>query len=86
MALVFAIMHLYAFAFFIVSVNSFLIFFFNLVLINKTEWSTLPACSSLRCSFNRGNIEGTNSSNLCLMCVYVCFVLCLRSDRFCGLT
>ena len=25
--------------------------------------------------FNRGNIEGTNSENLCLMFVYVSFVL-----------
>ena len=74
------------FAFLIVSANSFFIFFFNVVLINKMEWSTIPARSSLTCSFNRGNIEGTNSSNLCLMFVHVCFVLCLRSYRFCGLT
>ena len=86
MALVFATMHLYASAFLIVSASSFVIFFFNLALVNKTEWSTIPACSSLMCSFNRGNVEGTNSSNLCLMFGHVCFVLCLRSDRFCGLT
>ena len=37
--------------------------------------------------FNRGDIEGTNSSNiLCLMFVDVCFVSCLHRDRFCGQT
>ena len=28
----------------------------------STEWSTIPACPSLMCLFNRGNTEGTNSS------------------------
>ena len=36
------------------------------------------------CSFNRGNSEGTNFENLCLMFVYVCFTfakwLVLESD------
>ena len=50
------------FLFYIVSVYSFFIFFFNLVSINQTEWLTISACPSLMCSFNRGNIEGTNSS------------------------
>ena len=67
MALVFAIMHLYNFLkFHIVSVHSFFIFFFNLVSINETEWSTIPACPSLMCSFNRGNTEGTKSSKMCV--------------------
>ena len=36
--------------------------------------------------FDRGDIEGTNSSNiLCLMVVDVCFVSCLHRDRFCEL-
>ena len=35
----------------------FCIFFFNMVLINKTELLMIPACASLMCSFNRGNIE-----------------------------
>ena len=50
---------------YIVSVHSFLsfFFFFNMISINLTAWSTIPACSILMCSFNRGNIEGTNSSN-----------------------
>ena len=39
-----------------------------------TGWSTIPACLSLICSFNRGNIEGTNSSKICVMFVYVCFM------------
>ena len=46
----------------------------------------IPACPSLMCSFNRGSIEGTNSENLCLMFVYVCFVFCLHRECFCGLT
>lgn len=48
------------------------LFSFNLVLINYTEWSMIPACPSLMYSFNRGYIEGTNLKNLCLM--FVCFV------------
>ena len=47
---------------------------FNLASINKTEWSTIPACPSLMCYFNRGNTAGTNSSKMCLMFVYVCFM------------
>ena len=67
MALVFAIMHLYNFLlFYIVSVHSFFIFCFNLVSINKTEWSMIPACPGLMCAFNRGNIEGTNSLKICV--------------------
>ena len=38
----------------------------------STEWSTIPACPSLMCFFNRGDTEGTNSLKiLCLMFVYV---------------
>ena len=44
-----------------------------------------PACPSLMCSFNRGNIEGTNSSNICVWCLCM-YVLCLRSDWFCRLS
>ena len=40
--------------------------FFSLVSINQTEQSTIPACPSLMCSFNRGNIEGTNYSKICV--------------------
>ena len=39
-----------------------------------------------KCSFNRGNTEGTNSSKKKLMFVHVCFVLCLYRDWFGGLT
>ena len=46
MALVFAIMHLFK-NIFIVSVHSFFVFFFNLVLINEMEWWMMPACPSL---------------------------------------
>ena len=81
MALVFAIMHLYNFLkFCIVSVHSFFIFFFNLVLINYIEWLIIPACPSLMCSFNRGNTEQSKLENLCLIFVssvlfYVCKVI-----------
>ena len=34
----------------------------------------IAACPSLMCSFNRGNTEGTNFENLCLMFVYVSFM------------
>ena len=30
------------------------------------KWSTVPVCPSLMCSFNRGKIEGTNSSKICV--------------------
>ena len=46
----------------------------------------IPACPSLVCSFNGGNIKQSNSSDICLMFVYARLVLCLRSDLFCGLT
>ena len=80
MTLVFAVMHLYnILEFFIASVHSF---FYTLKKKKKsnidksTEWSTIPACPSFMCFFNRGDAEGTRSSNiLCLMFVYVCFVL-----------
>ena len=40
----------------------------------STERSTIPACPSLMCFFNRG--EGTNSSKQFVFNVCVCFVLC----------
>ena len=39
----------------------------------STEWSTIPACPSLMCFFNRGNTEGTNSSKIVRSIVYVLF-------------
>ena len=83
MTLVFAVMHLYdILEFFIASVHSF---FFNTFLksgIDKsTEWSTILACPSLMCFFNRGDTEGTNSSKiLCPMFVYVLFYVNLCHD------
>ena len=47
----------------------------------STEWSTIPACLSLMCFFNRGDTEGTNSSKiLCPMFVYVLFYVNLCHD------
>ena len=72
MALVFAVMHLYKKKI-IASVHSFFLILFLKSGIDKSmEWSMIPAYSSLMCFFNRGNIEGTNSSKiLCPMFVYV---------------
>ena len=92
-ALVFAIMHLYSSFFFPLSflnfilsvcVHSCFIFFPNLVWINQTAWSTMAVCPSLLCSFNTGNIEGTNSSKMCVY-MYVLFYVCVGTG-FCGLT
>ena len=83
MTLVFAGMHLYnILEFFIASVHSFFLFFFNTFLFcfqfgidKSTEWSTILACPSLMCFFNRCDTEGTNSSKiLCPMFVYVLFL------------
>ena len=50
--------------------------FFNIFLkcgIDKLmEWSTIPACPSLKCFFNRVNTKGTDCwKMMCLMFVYV---------------
>ena len=63
MALVFAVMHLCNVIYFVCQLKN------NckrnlLSGINKLEWSTIPACPSLMCSFIRDNIEGTNSSKI----------------------
>ena len=70
------------------TVHSFF-YFSSLVSINKTERSTIPACPSLMCSFNKGKERDQLLENLCLMFVYVdyvCIVLCLYKHWFCGLT
>ena len=42
--------------------------------IDKTEWSTIPACPNQMCSFNKGrNTKGTNSSKVCIWCMCVLF-------------
>ena len=77
MALVFAVMYLYnIFKFFIASVHSFFyIYFFSKSGIDKsTEWSTIPACPSLMCFFNRVDTEETNSSKILFsMFAYILF-------------
>ena len=56
-----------------------------LIYLPLIAWSAIPACPSLMCSFNRGNIEGANSSKICVWCLCV-YVLCLWNDWFCRLT
>ena len=83
MTLVFAVMHLYnILEFVIASVHSFFFYTFLKSGIDKsTEWSTIPACPSLMCFFNRGDTEGTNSLKiLCLMFLYVLFYVNLCRD------
>ena len=83
MTLVFAVMHLYNILDFFNCFCPFLFFytFFKSVIDKSTEWSTIPACPSLMCFFNRGDTEGTNSSEtLCLMFVYVLFYVNLCQD------
>ena len=77
MALVFAVMHLYFCVCVCYCFCPFLfLYVFKSGIDKSTEWSTIPACPSVMSFFNRGNTEGTNSSKvLCLMFVYVCFVL-----------
>ena len=82
MTLVFAVMHLYnILEFFIASVRSFFTLFLKSGIDKSTEWSTIPACASLMCFFNRGDTKGTNSSKfLCSMSVYVLFHVNLCHD------
>ena len=44
--------------FYIVSLHSLHILFFNLLWINQTEWWTIPACRGLTCFFNEGSQYG----------------------------
>ena len=74
MALVFAVMHLYNILIFLLLLSIPFSYFLKkkYVVDKSTEWSTIPACPSLMCFFNRGDTEGTNSSKiLCSMFVYV---------------
>ena len=82
MTLVFAVMHLYnILKNFIASVHFFFYTFLKSGIDKSTEWSTIRACPSLMCFFNRGDTEGTNSSKiLCPMFVYVLFYVDLCHD------
>ena len=77
MALVFAVMHLYnilEFFLLLLSIPFFTLFKKKSGIDKSTEWSTIPACPSLMCFFNRGDTKGTNSLKiLCPMFVYVLF-------------
>ena len=65
---------IYIFFFFLLLSISFLYFLKKSGIDKSTEWSTIPACPSLMCFFNRGDTEETNSSKiLCSMFVYVLF-------------
>ena len=83
MTLVFAVMHLYnILEFFLLLLSIPFLYFLKKSGIDKsTEWSTIPACPSLMCFFNRGDTKGTNSSKLlCPMFVYVLFYVNLCQD------
>ena len=77
MTLVFAVMHLYNFFLkFLLLLSIPFLYFFKSGIDKSTEWSTIPACPSLMCFFNRGDTEGTDSLQiLCLMFVYVLFFM-----------
>ena len=79
MALVFAVMHLYFF-FNCFCPFLFYTFFFKSGIDKSTEWSTIPACPSLMCFFNRGDTEGTNSSKGLFLMLYVLFCVGLCQD------
>ena len=82
MTLVFAVMHLYNILNFLLLLSiPFFILFLKSGIDKSTEWSTIPACPSLMCFFNRGDTEGTNSSKiLCSMFVCVLFYVNLCQD------
>ena len=40
------------------------------------EWSIVAGCPSLLCSFNSDNIDGTNSSKMCVLC-FCMYILCV---------
>ena len=74
MVLVFAVMHLY-------NIFSIFIAFSKSGVDKSMEWSTIPACPSLMCFFNKGDTEGTNSSKILFsMFVYVLFYVHLCQD------
>ena len=77
MTLVFAVMHLYNILEFFLLLLSIPFFytFLKSGIEKSTEWSTIPACPSLMCFFNRGDTEGTNLRNF-VSDVCVCFVSC----------
>ena len=83
MTLVFAVMHLHNILDFFLLLLSipFLYFFFKSGIDKSTELSSIPACPSLMCFFNRGDTKETNSSKiLCPMFVYVLFYINLCHD------
>ena len=68
----------YAFMQFFVIFDCFCLFKKNLVSINEMECSTIPACPSIVVFLNKGSMEGTNSSKICvLMFVYTCMYVCI---------
>ena len=81
MALVFAVMHLYNFVCVLLLLSIPFLYVFKSGIDKSTEWSTIPACPSDMCFFNRVDTEGTNSSKiLCSMFVYVLFYVNLCQD------
>ena len=75
MTLVFAVMQLYKKKkFFIASVDSFFYTFLKSGIDKSTEWSTIPACLSLMCFFNKYRRDKFFENFV--FDVFVCFVLC----------
>ena len=77
MALVFAVIHSYNIFFFkllLLSIPFFILFFKNLVLINRRNGPRYQRVLALCAFFNTGDTEGSNSSKiLWTMFVYVLF-------------
>ena len=89
MTLVFAVMHLYnilEFLLLLLLLSFPFLYFLKSGIDKSTDWSTIPACPSLMCFFNRGDTEGTYSSKIvCPFFLYVLFYVNVCHDRFCGL-
>ena len=71
MTLVFAVMHLYNILEFFHCFCPFLFYTFLKSGFDKSMvWSTIPACPSFMCFFNRGETEGTNSLDKFCSCMF----------------
>ena len=75
MALVSAVMHLYNIFILLFLLSIPFLYLKQSGIDKSTEWSTRPACPSVMCFHNVGNVGATNSLKiLYLMFMYVCFM------------